>query len=237
MSEIMAFVVAEALPSREDVLANQGIPVGRALPPAVEEMYAAACDLFEKWAQPVGILADLSRDDFGVVFQGEGQNEPAAPVGDMFSLADCLALYAATVGAKVSDRIDDCFRAHEFALGAMLDSVASAAADKLGELIESRFLRLFSEKKTIAPDTRALSYSPGYCGWHISGQRRLFDFLKPEQIGITLRDSYLMQPLKSVSGAVIVGPAAIHAIRDSYPFCEQCRTHSCRERLASLAHQ
>jgi hypothetical protein len=80
-----------------------------------------------------------------------------------------------------------------------------------------------------------LRYSPGYCGWHISGQRKLFDFLKPETIGISLRESHLMEPLKSVSGVVIVGPAGIHAFQDEYPFCERCKTHGCRERIGSPA--
>jgi hypothetical protein len=237
MSETVAFAVAEALPLREDVLANQSIPVAPALPPAIEELYAAACNLFAKSAQPAGALAEISRDEFEAVYRGEGQNEPAAPVSGILDRAESLALYAATVGQRVSDQIEDCFRANDFALAAMLDSVASAAADKLGELVESRFLQVLSERKLTTSDTRAMRYSPGYCGWHISGQRRLFDFLRPGRIGITLRDSFLMEPLKSVSGVIMVGPTGIHAIQDSYPFCEKCRTHGCRERTDSLAHQ
>ena len=73
-----------------------------------------------------------------------------------------------------------------------------------------------------APDSAAtgigvLRYSPGYCGWHISGQRRLFAHLRPERIGITLHDSYLMEPLKSVSGVLIAGAKEIHAFADTYP--------------------
>ena len=55
-----------------------------------------------------------------------------------------------------------------------------------------------------------LRYSPGYCGWHVSGQINLFNTLTPEKIGITLGESCLMNPLKSVSGVLVAGPPNIH---------------------------
>ncbi|MCK4414710.1 MAG: hypothetical protein KAY32_14345 [Candidatus Eisenbacteria sp.] len=79
-----------------------------------------------------------------------------------------------------------------------------------------------------------LRYSPGYCGWNISGQRALFAALKPERIGITLRPSMLMEPLKSVSGVVVGGRPEIHRFADRYPFCADCRTHGCRERIRKV---
>jgi hypothetical protein len=93
-------------------------------------------------------------------------------------------------------------------------------------------VRVLSKKEGGRPESVALAYSPGYCGWHISGQKQLFAFLKPEQIGISLTKSCLMRPLKSVSGVVIVGHGSIHEFQDAYPFCERCRTHGCRDRIA-----
>jgi hypothetical protein len=68
----------------------------------------------------------------------------------------------------------------------------------------------------------------------MSGQRRLFEFLQPEDIGITLLDSYLMRPLKSISGVMVVGEKGIFVFEDSYPFCSQCSSHSCRDRIRAL---
>ena len=236
MTEILTFSAVEAEPDRVDVLANQGIPPTKTLSVATQEVYLAAHDLFARTIQPAGILAEVSHHEFAAIYQGEGRNEPATPVGDIFARADHLALYAATVGQQVSNGIAECFRSNEFALGTMLDSFASAAADKLGELIRSRFVQMLSERGRTKPDIGALTYSPGYCGWHISGQKKLFDFLKPEQIGISLTKSFLMRPLKSVSGVVIVGRGSIHEFQDAYPFCKECRTHGCRDRIASHAN-
>jgi hypothetical protein len=81
---------------------------------------------------------------------------------------------------------------------------------------------------------RALAYSPGYCGWHVTGQRKLFKYLRPEEIGITLNASCLMQPLKSVSGVLVVGPGHVHKFQPTYSFCETCREKQCRERIATV---
>ena len=80
-----------------------------------------------------------------------------------------------------------------------------------------------------------LRFSPGYCGWHVSGQKRLFAELKPQKIDLTLRESCLMQPLKSISGVLVAGPKIIFDIDDTYPFCAACKTHSCRDRYQALS--
>jgi hypothetical protein len=129
----------------------------------------------------------------------------------------------------VGGEIDARFAAGDLALGAMLDSAASASADQLAAVAEQRCAK--SLARAAGGDHRdVLRYSPGYCGWHISGQRKLFDTLRPERVGITLRESFLMEPLKSVSGVVLAGPPGIHEFEMSYDFCAQCESHSCLER-------
>jgi hypothetical protein len=79
-----------------------------------------------------------------------------------------------------------------------------------------------------------LPYSPGYCGWTVRGQKNLFERLGPEQMGVTLNDSCLMTPIKSVSGVLVAGPGEIHSIRPDFAFCDECRTHACGARMASV---
>ncbi|MCK5274191.1 MAG: hypothetical protein KAR37_06065, partial [Alphaproteobacteria bacterium] len=75
---------------------------------------------------------------------------------------------------------------------------------------------------------------PGYCGWHVTGQRRLFDRLGADRIGVTLNSSCLMQPLKSVSGVLVIGPPSIHEFDNDFDFCALCSTYQCRSRIGSL---
>lgn len=48
-------------------------------------------------------------------------------------------------------------------------------------------------------------FSPGYCGWHVSQQQRLFPLFEGKTCGVTLTDSSLMVPIKSVSGIIGLG--------------------------------
>ena len=234
MTETLTFSPEDAVPDRDAAFENQGIPAGRAVPAKIDALYNQALDLLAKVAVPGGLLAEISIAEFATVYRGEGQNEPRTPVGDIFPRAEHLALFVVTLGESVSREIAACFRASDSALGAMLDSAASAAADKLAATAQQRFLEALSRDGRSNPGNAGLRYSPGYCGWHISGQKKLFEFLRPERIGVSLRDSFLMQPLKSVSGVVIVGPPDLHDIPMSYPACSQCKTRPCRDRIRSL---
>ncbi len=234
MREIIEISVNDVKPDRDDVLKMQGIPPGNSLSEKVETLLKRAMDLFLEFAQPVAIVSDISIPEFAEVYSGEGLNEKKTPLDEIFKKADSLALFALTIGEKVSQKIDELFAANEFALGSMLDSVASAGTDKTADSVDEYFLNQLSEKGRITPFTGMLRYSPGYCGWHTSGQKKLFGFLHPEDIGITLLDSFLMKPLKSISGVMVVGKKEIHIFDDSYPFCSECRSHSCRDRIRAL---
>lgn len=234
MTEIIRFSNDELTPERDAVLKNQGIPAGKAFPPEIEALYEKALGLLPEVATPVGVWREIATSDFAAVYEGEGRNEPRTPVGDIFGRAESLALFAVTLGQRISQEVNERFRSNDFALGTMLDAAASAAADKLAEVTESRFLASLSGSARATDAIGVLAYSPGYCGWDISGQKRLFEFLRPEKIGITLTDSFLMQPLKSVSGVLIAGAREIHYFRNSYPFCSQCDTKGCLARMAGL---
>jgi hypothetical protein len=234
MNPTIELHAAEILPARTEALKNQGIGPGDRISPAIEALANEAFALFETVAVPRGVVREIPRAAFERVFRGEQRNEERTPVGDIYGRAEHLALFAVTIGPEVVREIDRRFKANDLALGAMLDSVASAGADRLAQIVERKFAEQLRAEGRSGPDTRVLRYSPGYCGWHISGQRALFEELRPERIGITLRDSFLMEPLKSVSGVLIAGSGDIHNFRMAYRYCENCAARGCRERIRNL---
>lgn len=177
-------------------------------------------------ARPRGIFAEIDRARFAEIYRGEGRNAPETPIGAVAERAERLALFAVTLGESLAGEIAALFGANDPALACVLDAAASDATERAAAAVEEAFASTLGDR----PGVAALRYSPGYCGWHVTGQRALFAELRPEQIGIRLRESCLMEPLKSISGVIIAGPAEIHEIEDSYPFCAECRTMSCRER-------
>jgi len=216
---------ADTLPERREVLRLQGIPAGVDPSPRVLSIVESAEAVYLETAEPRALVADISMEAFAAVYRGEGRNAPVTPIEAVVLRAEALALFAATVGARVTDRIRTLFAENEPALAVMVDAVASAAADRLTHLIADRRAALADD--AAGRGRLTLGYSPGYCGWHVSGQRALFACLQPEAIGVTLNASCLMDPLKSVSGVLAAGPADIHRFAPGYEFCADCRTKTC----------
>jgi len=235
MKKIIKIATGDVTPKRRDVLEMQGIPSDKKPSKKVVTLFNGAVEFFREQARPAGIMIGISKPEFENIYYGEALNEKETPLDIIFRKADHLALFALTVGEEVSRKITELFKTHEFALASMLDATASLGVEKAADSIEKLFFNLLTQKGESTPATTIVRYSPGYCGWHISGQKKLFTFLHPEDIGITLLDSYLMKPLKSVSGVLVAGNKKIHMFKDSYPFCTQCTTRSCHTRIKQFA--
>ena len=221
-------------PHRNLVLRRQGVPEGHQLSDLVEALVEKAMALYESLTQPRGIITEISLSDFEEVFKGEGQNDLPAPLQEIVKRADCLALFAATLGDPVSAKIRDLFKENDPATACMLDGIASDRAETAATLLSDAFLDSLLQEGRVDSEVRALPYSPGYCGWHITGQKKLFAFLEPQRIGITLNPSCLMSPIKSVSGVLVVGHPGIHDFENDFGFCLDCATWDCRTRIAFL---
>jgi hypothetical protein len=235
MRHIIKISIDDVKPNRNDILKAQGMPPGKEPSPNVAPLLNQAMEFFMQFSQPISVISEISIPEFQTVYNGEGLNERRTPLDEIFRRADNLALFALTLGEEVSQRIDALFKSNDFVLGTILDSIASVGADKAADVIEDLFFSVLAKKVQPGPETSVLRYSPGYCGWHVSGQKKLFQFLHPEEIGIILLESFLMKPLKSISGVLVAGKKEIHKFDDSYPFCSQCKTHSCRARIKALS--
>jgi len=226
--------ISRVTPSTAAILEAQGIPAGHSADLRTRRLADQAVKLFSELAVPAGIAAEMTKSDFSTIYDGDGGNAAATPLDSIIPAASRLLIFAVTVGQPICDEISALFARNDFAAGAMLDAAASCGADLAADAIEQQCedeLRSLNGKEN---SSGAMRFSPGYCGWHVTGQRRLFAALKPERIGISLNDSCLMRPLKSVSGVVIVAPRQVFDIDDTYPFCADCTTHSCRDRFATL---
>jgi hypothetical protein len=231
MREIVRFSPNDVTPSIEAVLEAQGVPVDTCANESILALAQSAVSIYHDFAQPVGILSRISQPDFARVYHGEGRNDDDTPLASIYPKADSLALFAVTVGEAVCAEINRLFETNDFALGSMLDATASEGAELAARAITSHVCKILMSQGRLTDSMGVLEFSPGYCGWHMTGQKKLFESLRPEEIGITLNDSCLMQPLKSVSGVIITGPKEALVFEDSFPVCDHCQTHSCRDRI------
>lgn len=110
------------------------------------------------------------------------------------------------------------------------DIVSEFVAYSIGSEIAEAAVRFVSTQ--IANDATKLnmgythSYSPGYCSWHVREQKNLFKILPEKPCGITLNDSNLMFPEKSVSGIIGLGMN----IKPTLHSCDICGMVTCYKR-------
>jgi len=224
------FPLARLRPDADAVYAALGLKSGRRPSPASAALLLRALEVFDTAGEARGLSRPVSAADFADIFHGRGLNAPGAPLEKIFPCADRLHLFVFTLGQRISAEIQRLFAGDDFALGSVLDAVASLAADQAGRIAEAWAEDQALPARGNRSQRRAFLYSPGYCGWHISAQEKLFAYLHPEDIGMRLNERFLMTPLKSISGVLVAGPATIHRISGTYPFCAQCKGPACRER-------
>lgn len=107
----------------------------------------------------------------------------------------------------------------EFLEGYIVDLVASAIVESIANQVQEEIHQIAGE------DGLKISnrYSPGSCNWHVSEQQKLFKLFPEHFCGITLSDSSLMSPIKSVSALMGIGKSVAY---QEYT-CEICPMTTC----------
>jgi hypothetical protein len=234
MRRIVDLTVDEIMPSAAEVLENQGMAGRQNIPPRIVALLDSALELFKELAKPRGLMQDLPVSNFEPIYNGKGLNAPECPVPPIIAQADALALFAATMGPGLAAKSSDLIVKGGPALGFMLDAVNATGAERLGQRMCRSFLELQPEELRRAGQLKVQYYCPGHCGWHLSGQEKVFEALHPEEIGISLTASWAMKPVKSISGVLVAGGVGIHRFRPDFPFCKTCKEHKCVSRLKFL---
>ncbi|RLC28548.1 MAG: hypothetical protein DRH32_08850, partial [Deltaproteobacteria bacterium] len=107
--------------------------------------------------------------------------------------------FALTLGEKI-DREIKRLEGDEMLEALVLDAAASTLAEIYADQAQMIIERSCREQGLSA----SARFSPGYCDWPLAdGQRSLFPFLQPESIGVSLSDSCLMTPRKTITAVII----------------------------------
>ncbi len=234
MRRVILVEIADILPPDEDVLLRLEMPRGTPVSPRLRAVMEEAAERMRSAAEPRGVLQEVPADDLAAMVRGDGRNADATPLETIVPRAEAFALFVGTLGKSVTEEIDECFREGDPSLAMLLDAYASEAANRLAYVLAAEFLGGLRNEQRATDAMRVLPYSPGYCGWHVSGQRALFEIIQAGDIGVTINQSCLMIPIKSVSGVMVAGDAAAHRFRPTYAFCDECSTHECVQRMMSV---
>jgi cobalamin-dependent methionine synthase I len=140
-------------------------------------------------------------------------------IRNMLKGAEEYAFFAVTAGPEPETLSKNLMKEGQFLEGYIVDLIATgiveSVADQLQEAVKSA-----ARKDGFRITNR---YSPGYCTWDVAEQQKLFGLLPGGCCGITLSESSLMLPIKSVSGIIGIGKEVKYR---GYS-CEHCSIEQC----------
>jgi hypothetical protein len=183
---------------------------------APEHISAAGCySLFE--------ITDIQIPQ-GQISHSSGNLRCGSKIARQILGSDSFALFVTTAGNSFDDWIKSKARGGDVLSEYLCSSIGSVIADKVADVIQEDINR----NALIAGKGITNRYSPGYCSWHVREQQGIFDLLPADKIGVTLTSSFLMKPIKSVSGIIGIG-------KDKLPgpyICDMCDMKDCMVKKA-----
>ncbi len=140
------------------------------------------------------VVADKPAFDMGKIIERQLRGSQA------------YALFVCTSGSQFADYqqrlADGGDMVRVFIADALGSVIAEHCADQMEQHLQQSIQKLGWQHTN--------RYSPGYCGWHVSQQQLLFPLFGGKTCGVTLTDSSLMLPIKSVSGIIGLGSEVRH---------------------------
>ncbi|MDR1593974.1 MAG: hypothetical protein LBS43_05755 [Prevotellaceae bacterium] len=131
-----------------------------------------------------------------------------------------FAVFAATAGVEFERIIQEYKKTEDILVHYILDVIGTTVVEKAGDYLESKLEKNF-------PDMlHTHRFSPGYCNWHLTEQRKIFALLGNRPCGITLSDVCLMHPIKSISGIIGIGKD----VQTKKYACQYCELETCYKR-------
>ena len=137
-----------------------------------------------------------------------------------------VAVFVCTAGEAIGATARTFIHEKDFLKGYILDLIGSTATDSAADLMQDKLKELVQSRGMKITNR----YSPGYCGWNVAEQHKLFSLIPGNYCGIRLNDSALMQPIKSVSGIIGIG----EKVKFNKYTCNLCDQQNCIYRNAKF---
>jgi hypothetical protein len=144
---------------------------------------------------------------------------PTKAIANQVRESEKLAFFMITAGEGITTWSQQELTQGDPMAGYIIDLLGSeivvAALDRMQEDLAERM-----SKEGFKITNR---YSPGDCGWPVTDQQKLFTLFPENFCGISLSESSLMHPIKSVSGIIGIGQ---HVRKTAYA-CDLCEMDTC----------
>jgi len=159
---------------------------------------------------------------------GEIQFQTQHIVTSQLKKADQIVLFLCSLGSGMELWSKQCMGEGDPASGFFIDTVASILVETAADLLHDHITNYLNTQDLHVTNR----YSPGYCDWSVEEQKKLFSFFPKGFCGVSLTDSALMIPIKSISG--IMG-AGRNVEFQSY-VCDTCGRKDCTYKAFRETH-
>jgi hypothetical protein len=129
------------------------------------------------------------------------------------------ALFVCTAGREIGIRSRNAMKEGDLLEGYIYDVIGSEAVEAVADLMQDDM----EAEMALSRNKITNRFSPGYCGWDVAEQHKLFSLMTDNYCGIRLNPSALMDPVKSVSGIIGIGE---NVNRQPYT-CKLCNMKDC----------
>lgn len=206
----------------ENIIKTMGYSNGN-MPAGFQDILSDLVDTFKNIVTPecgfIILPQNSSSATSGVVTLDGIKFETDKIVAGPLKKISGAALFIATVGPEFDLWSKETFSSGDPLAGYIIDLLGSEIAESIADWLENKIIEITTEQKLKCSNR----YSPGYCGWSVTEQQKLFKFFPEQFCGISLTDSSLMKPHKSVSGIIGISPEIKWK---DYP-CEVCTAVHC----------
>jgi hypothetical protein len=136
--------------------------------------------------------------------------------------SESIAVFFCTAGKEFGNLIKKSTNKGDLLEGYIYDVIGSTIAEATADLMQNDL------KAGISRNGKKITnrYSPGFCGWDVAEQHKLFQLVPDNYCRIKLTESALMDPLKSVSGIIGIG----ENVRFNPYTCRLCGSMDCTSR-------
>jgi cobalamin-dependent methionine synthase I len=122
-------------------------------------------------------------------------------VSNYIKEAKQIALFVCTASERFTTLSNELNEKGDVMEAYIVDAIGSLTVENTMDRIQEQ-LRISMNKSGWEISNR---YSPGYCNWPLSDQKNLFEIIGNNSTEITINDSCLMTPRKSISGIIGIG--------------------------------
>lgn len=137
--------------------------------------------------------------------------------------AEEVAVMAVTVGSAVEEAIDSAFSAGEYSRALLLDAAATTATEACADYL-NRTVTAEAKRRGLYT---AFRFSPGYGDWDITVQSDIVRLSEGDSIGITVTESSMLIPRKSVTAVIPLRAQKAEALAHG---CSACTHQKCPSR-------